>query len=325
MKKYNILVTGIGAIIGYGIINSLKKSRHDVNIVGMDIYDDAIGQEWCDSFEQSILAISADFPSFLKKIIQKHEIDLVIPGIEQDINAMLRGYDHFKRLKVKFALNKHELIRLFGDKWETYKFFHERSFKMIKTFIDGRFEDLKKELGLPFLMKPRRFYASKGIVKIECEEDYCYWQAKMGDNFMVQQIVGDPDNEFTVAVFGTGDGGYSDIIALKRKLGPDGATAKAKTVEEGALDEYIGGLCEASKPLGPTNIQVMRHEQEYLLLEINPRISSTTSIREAFGYNEAEMCIDYYLESKVPHRKKIVTGSAVRYIKDCIKYDSHNR
>lgn len=45
-----ILVTGVGAIIGYGIIRSLHVSQYPVKIVGMDIYSDAIGQKWCDVF-----------------------------------------------------------------------------------------------------------------------------------------------------------------------------------------------------------------------------------------------------------------------------------
>ena len=41
-SKVNVLVTGIGAIIGYGIIKSLRVSGLNVNIVGMDIYRDAV-------------------------------------------------------------------------------------------------------------------------------------------------------------------------------------------------------------------------------------------------------------------------------------------
>ena len=47
----NVLVTGVGAIIGYGIINSLKmQNEYPIRIVGMDIYDDAYGQFLCDKF-----------------------------------------------------------------------------------------------------------------------------------------------------------------------------------------------------------------------------------------------------------------------------------
>ncbi len=56
------------------------------------------------------------------------------------------------------------------------------------------------------------------------------------------------------------------------------------------------------------------------LLEINPRISSSTSIRTAFGYNECAMAVEYYLEGKTPKQPVIRPGRAVRYTEDLIFY-----
>ena len=61
---YTILVTGVGAVIGYGIVRSLRASKFPVRIVGMDIYADAVGQRWCDVFEQ---AVRADDPRYPEK------------------------------------------------------------------------------------------------------------------------------------------------------------------------------------------------------------------------------------------------------------------
>ena len=326
MKKYNILVTGVGAIIGYGIIKCLRRSKYkdSIRIIGIDIYSDAVGRNWCDDFQQGILAMDDAFPDFLKGVIKNYNINLVIPGIEQDIESITNHFHTFLSLDTLFVLNRPELIRLCNDKWETFLFFRDENVDMIKTYIDGDFESLKDDLGLPFLLKPRCSYASKGIQKIESYADYYYWKDKLGNNFMVQQIVGTDESEYTVGAFGLGDGTYSDIIVLKRKLAVDGATAKATVVQKPELDKYIERLCRMTKPIGPTNYQIRYHEGYYLLLEINPRVSASTSIREAFGYNEAEMCIEYFLEGKIPHKRKIRSGSAVRYIEDFIKYDSNH-
>ena len=325
MKKYNILVTGVGAIIGYGIIKCLRRSKYKDHIllIGIDIYGDAVGRNWCDHFQQGVLAMDDAFPEFLKEVIKNYNIDLVIPGIEQDIESITNHFYIFSDLGVSFVLNMPELIRLCNDKWETFLFFKNEQVDMIKTYIDGDFNRLKCELGLPFLLKPRRSYASKGIQEIESATDYYYWKDKLGNNFMVQQIVGSYESEYTVGAFGLGDGTHSDIIVLKRKLAVDGASAKATVVQEPELEKYVEKLCRITKPIGPTNYQVRYHEGSYLLLEINPRISASTSIREAFGYNEAEMCIEYFLEGKIPDKRKMHSGSAVRYIEDFIKYDSN--
>ena len=62
---YTVLATGVGAIIGYGVVRSLRKSRFAVRIIGMDIYPDAAGQQWCDVFEQAVRADDPNYPGHL--------------------------------------------------------------------------------------------------------------------------------------------------------------------------------------------------------------------------------------------------------------------
>ncbi len=75
-----VLVTGVGAIIGYAIIRSLRSLDQDIHIVGTDIYSDAVGQFWCDSFLQATPAASETYPEFLAETIQKYDINLVFLG-----------------------------------------------------------------------------------------------------------------------------------------------------------------------------------------------------------------------------------------------------
>ena len=56
------------------------------------------------------------------------------------------------------------------------------------------------------------------------------------------------------------------------------------------------------------------------LLEINPRISASTSIRSAFGYNESIMAVEYFAEGKIPGQPDIKKGTAIRYTEDFIFY-----
>jgi carbamoyl-phosphate synthase large subunit len=150
-----------------------------------------------------------------------------------------------------------------------------------------------------------------------------YWKEQLGYNFMVQEIVGDEENEYTVAAFGFGDGTCGQKLILQRKLSGEGATAKARVVSIPELDSMVDDLAAHFKPVGPTNFQFRHHLNRFLLLEINPRISSSTSLRAAFGYNEAEMCVEYYLEGRRPIERSIRSGRAVRYIEDLVTYDSH--
>lgn len=320
MKKYTILVTGVGAIIGYGIINSIRKSRYDVKIIGMDIYDDAIGKEWCDEFVQAPLAYSDMYLDFFINIIEKYNIDLVMFGTEQEIYRLNSYKTKLGGIYNKLVINNDVILQLSIDKWRTYQFLIENHFEAIPSYIDGEYEKLKESLGSPFLLKPRSSYASKGIVKIENETDFNYWRPKAKEQFMVQEIVGDNEHEYTVAIFGFGNGESTRPIVMKRKLSQEGATVKASVEMIPELELLVSRLTHLLKPIGPTNYQFRYHKEKYLLLEVNPRISSSSSIRTAFGYNEVEMCIQFFCEGKRPEVDDIKRGVAIRYISDCIKY-----
>ena len=217
------------------------------------------------------------------------------------------------------------MIKLAEDKWDTACFLKENGLNYIPGSITAGFEEAKEEFGLPLLMKPRRSYASKGIQKVSTKEEFDSWKKEYSEMFMVQKLIGDDEHEFTAATFGFGDGTCIQPIVMRRKLSKAGATDKAIVESVPELDKEIYSITKALKPLGPTNFQFRYHEGKYLLLEINPRISSSTSIRTAFGYNEAEMCIEYFVEGKKPESRKLRTGKAYRYIADAVEYnDSDN-
>ncbi len=310
----NILVTGVGAIIGYGIIKSLRsQTDHEVKIIGMDIYDDAYGQFLCDKFYVAERADSPNYLSFINALIEKEDIALIVPGIEQD---MYRLHELRKKVLTKVVLNNDLLISLSKDKLETFRFFKEKGVNVIPTLFEESYDQCVAKLGNPFLLKPRTSYASKGIHKIYSEEEFRFYNKHPEDN-ICQRIIGTDSSEFTVAVFGKGDGTYADYIILRRKLAQTGATDKATTVlYDKALMEYVDKICEITKPYGPTNIQLRKDGDEVYLLEINPRISSACSLRAYLGYNDPLKCIELYLYNRhvAPVEKKEM--HAVRFIDD---------
>lgn len=318
MKEYNVLVTGVGAIIGYGLINSLKKSKYKVKIIGMDIYDDAYGKNICDEFIHAIPAKQDEYPDFLKNIIIEKNIDLVMFGTEQEIYRLINEEKRMGEIYKKLVLNNKDILRMSNDKWETYIFQQNNGIEAIPTYIVGEYEELSEKLGVPFLLKPRKSYASKGIETINNEEEFNFYKKRAAEQFMVQEIIGDIEHEYTAAVFGFGDGKSTKPIILKRKLSQEGSTVKAEVIVDTKLDEHIKNLVEKLKPIGPTNFQYRFCNEKYFLLETNPRISSSTSLRTEFGYNEAEMCIEYFVENKLPKDRVILKGKAVRYIADYI-------
>lgn len=318
-----VMVTGTGAIIGYGVLRSLRMARPSVRLVAADISCDAVGQHWADAFEMAPLTASSDYAEWLRQCIKRHAVDFLIPGIEQDVHCYAAEPYIFRDLPVCVALNRSELIRLCRDKWHMYEALRDaNSEASIPSRIEGEFDELAAEFGLPFLLKPRVGYASKGLVRVFKREDFLYYQHRFGTDLIAQPIVGTDDEEYTVGVFGNGQGQILASITLQRRLSLEGATSKATVRHLPDLDLVTTNLCAYFRPRGPTNFQFRRDSGGWRLLEINPRISSSTSLRAAFGYNEADLCLRYYLEGESVQQPEIRIGHAVRYIADFISFDN---
>lgn len=321
-RSINVLVTGVGAIIGYGIIKSLRESGLSVHIIGMDIYTDAVGQHWCDEFIQAKYAVDPDYIQFLLDVIHTRKIDIVFFGTEQEIYRADKARNELGEEVQKLVLNRSEVLTLSKDKWATREFLLANGLgdMAIPSVIEGEYDCIAVAFGPEFLLKPRTSYASKGIAKVSDAETFHFHKKRMGQNFMAQKLVGDAEHEYTVGTFCLGDGTYSSLIALKRKLSQEGATAKAEVFHDPLLIEAVNRLCMALSPIGPTNFQFRLDGEHYLLLEVNPRISSSTSIRAAFGYNEAKMCVHYFLDHKVIV-PVVRFGKAIRFIDEVLTYD----
>ena len=320
MRRYNILVTAVGAIVGYGIIASLRQSGFDVHIIGCDIFEDAVGQYFADEFIAAVPAADENYPCFLKKLIDEKKIDLVLFGIEQEISAVYSRMDEFGGYEGKLVINNPDILPLCDDKWLTFRWLKDNGLGQyaIDSVISGEYEELSERFGLPFLIKPRISRAGKGIASISSGDDFSFYRRKAGNGFMAQRIVGDISHEYTVGVFGLGDGSFVNEIILRRTLSQEGATAKAWVTEDAGIQIAVDEITKKLKPLGPTNYQFRRQDERIYLLEINPRISSSTSIRSAFLYNEAKMCIEYYLEGRIPEISTVKKGKAIRYISDMV-------
>lgn len=321
-----VLITGVGAIMGYGMLRSIRKSHPNIKLIGTDIYLDAVGQAWSDVFIRAPMTSDENYMEWLYDVVCKHKVDLVIPGIEQDVHKLAEEISNIEKYPCVFAINNISLIELTKDKL----FMHDKLLELndpsrILSLTSGSFEKLSTILGLPFILKPRRGYASKGLVRIQNYEDFAIYESKLGNELIAQPIIGTDDEEYTVGAFGDGLGGISTSITLKRKLAKDGSTASAIITNSKELDLVVQRLCKYFNPIGPTNLQFRKDDNNWKLLEINPRVSSTTSIRSAFGFNEAAMCIDFYLYGKTIENIKIKSeGFAIRFIEDYIVYDRNN-
>ena len=146
MRQYRIMVTAVGAVVGYGMVESLRRSKYDCYILGTDIFEDAVGQYFCDEFVQATPAADPHYLDFLKKTIDDYKIDLVLFGIEQELLVVARAGDQLNGYHDKLAVNPPELTEICNDKYKTYNCFKNKGI----FFGSSNFVSIK---GIPLFLK----------------------------------------------------------------------------------------------------------------------------------------------------------------------------
>ncbi|WP_299534774.1 ATP-grasp domain-containing protein [Ulvibacterium sp.] len=317
----NIWVTGASSLIGYGILKSIRSTKKPYRLIGTTIHKDSIAPAFTDICIKAPFSGTDGYIDWVISVIKDHNIDLVIPSFEEDVFFLTDHREQIESTGAKLVLNTQDLVCLCKDKWEFYQVLENSACPhVIPSSLSSEFRELESKFGLPLLLKPRRGNASKGIVRVLKEEDFELHKGQIGKNLMVQPLIGKDDEEFTTSAFCDGKGGYYAIITLKRELSKGGYTNLAEVVDNNQIKAAVRNICKILKPIGPTNFQFRIHNGAVYLLEINPRFSSSTSMRYAFGYNDALMSIEYFLDEKIPGQPKIRNGKAIRYIEDYIVY-----
>ena len=316
-----ILVSGASGVVGYGILDSLRHKK-ELRLVGTTIYSRSVAPAFCDVFEKLPKTSEPNYLQVLTGILKKHNVNMIIPGIEDDMIFWNNHREELHKTDVFPLLNKSELIMLCTDKWKFYEKLKETVVAKyaIPTYISKDFDTLP----VPFLIKPIRGFGSKGIVKINDIESFDKYKNEIGNIYIMQPIIGNEEEEYSISAFFDKSSNMLDCLSLKRKLSSEGFTQTAEAVFDERWEKAILEFADIFKPVGPTNFQFRLTEEGPKLLEINPRISSATSIRAAFGYNESVMSVEYFLNNIMIHKTEKKKGYAVRYTAEKVFYDSNN-
>ncbi len=313
------MVSGASGVVGYSCLKALK-SVNKYYLIGTSIYDSDVAKKFCDLFLMAPHTESNNYLDWLGRIIIDYGIDLIIPGIEIDLYKWNKIRSRINEWGAKAILNSSQLIELCQDKW----FFYEKVKRIdesiwIPTILPCDYRVAKKILGSEMVIKPRRGYGSIGVYYASDEKEYIFY--KKNDSIIQKKIFGE---EYTVGAFYDRNSDLCTYISLERKLGRGGFTEFAETNDHPQLEPVISKLGKELKAIGITNYQFINDRGNLKLLEINPRISSSTSIRTLLGYNECDMGVRFMLWNELPGVIKLKKGRVTRYIEEIVVNDRNH-
>lgn len=307
-KKVNILVTGVGGDIGYGVLNCLKNINYHNKLVGCDINEYSIGRPQVDFFYMVPKTVQENkYIETILNISMKHDIDYIIPTSENEIKTYDKHRETFYSKGIQLLVNDSKILKIFLDKYETIQFFKNNNIPYPNTIS---LNEYKNEFKFPVVLKLRNSAGSKGVFVANDQIDIDYYKEKY-DDILVQEMIGDSNNEYTIGVFS--DGYTIRSIAFQRYLGYGSLSRQVKLIYDHKIDKLVNHIVNSINLKGCINIQVRKNDNgDYIPFEINPRLSSTVEFRHFFGFEDIRWWLDLYLGNKNSYEMKYTSGIGVR-------------
>ena len=321
-----ILVTGVGSLLGQGILKSIQSSTLDCNVTGTDYFSSAIGLYWVDKgyILPDILKpdiSESQWIDALVNVIDQEEIDLVLPGLDFEIPILARNKSIIeKQTKTILLVSPENVVRVGDDKWKTVNYLKNNSFSYPNSSLPDTLENFTLSNSFPFIVKPRFGHTSENVFLVNNNNELNV-ALKACDKPIIQEYLGSPEQEYTCGATFI-DNEILTLISLRRTL-KNGNTQQAFCERTDEIDEYIKKLTLSIKPYGPINFQLRLTNRGPVVFEINPRFSGTTPIRAMFNVNEVEAVIRKLTGSKFKSTYKEKEGVVIRYFEN--QYISRNK
>lgn len=314
MKKYIIGISCIGSGVGQSVINSIKLSSLPIKTVGFGNNPFAYGAYDCDVYDYIPDIYDPGYLDFLIKKYHKHKIDLLIPGLDDEVMIYAENEEKLKKAGVNAIFSKKELVYICRHK--------NLMIKKLNNFFVNSYEkkDIlknikQKQIKLPIIAKPLSGSASRGIKIINKLDDLM----EINDNnYIFQELAiplkNDPNYSFFINQIKKGINPQVAEISIQivcdKKGNLIGRTSTYNKLNNGVpievlpldhplIDEVINLFVPELVKLGlrgPINIQGRITENGFKIFEINPRFTGITGLRALMGFNEVESCIRSWLK-----------------------------
>lgn len=316
MKK--VLVTGIGDAMGIAVIKALCCHASGYLVYGGDADPLAPGL-FDNRLQESVLLPKAKDPGYKETILSyccDKSIDVFIPCSEAEIIEISRFREEFDSIKTKVLVPDYETLMKAADKSLTCQLAQRHGIPYPKTVAVRResfhvdMESVLAQMDFPLIVKPCRSQGAKGIEYVYQPSALAFELDRLLDKYgklLVQELI--PGKQGSMYLFGTVTDRTHQCKAvfnsrsLKTKFEFGGPAIAGESVRNERLTELGKRMVDAlERWVGPLMIEFMLdpRDQEFKLIEINPRLWGYNYLATAAGINFPKLVVDLALGESVP-------------------------
>src|SRR2546421_9278547 len=216
-----VLITGVGGgSVGRQIMKSLYLKNHPYHIIGTDITRNSVGLQEADKAYLVPSAEKSDYISEILKICKKERVRFIAPGTDGELLSITSQMKNFEKLGIDVLANPYQLVKLCLDKGDLFNFLKQRNIKVPDYQVIYSVKDLKP-MKYPAVIKPASGGGSRSVFIAESFQELKFFVKYLTSRkikVIVQEYIGDYDQEYTVGVLRLNNGKIKRSIAMKRDL-----------------------------------------------------------------------------------------------------------
>ncbi len=330
--KYTIAVTGLNAIDspgpGLAVIRALRDAvSFDVRIIGLSYEALEPGiymHEYVDKTYQVPYPTAGQDVLFerFKYINSVENIDFLFPNFDAELFNYISIKEKLENeLGIKMSLPTQKQFEA-RHKVNLYEYGKEHNIKVPfakMVFSIAEIPPIAKEMGYPLVIKGKFYDAKIAHTAEQAQSHFNKISAEWGLPVLVQEFV--HGSEVNVCGIGNGEGVTLGAVPMRKLYITDKGKAWAGiTLDDEKLLQITNELVKNTNWNGPFELEFMKtNEDEYYLIEINPRFPAWCYLTVGAGQNQIEALVNHEMGKEViPFEKYEVGKMFIRYSHDMI-------
>jgi len=331
-KKLIIVVTGLNAIDspwpGISVIRGLLEAKtFEARIIGFAYESLEPGIYMHDLVHKTY---NIPYPSSgteallhrLEYIHEQEKIDVIIPNFDAELFSFIKLEKKLKNMGIHTFL---PTLPQFEErhKWDLYEFGQKYGITVPKSktlFNISEINTLTPEFSYPLVVKGKYYEAGIAYSPEHARNYFSKISAKWGLPIIIQEFIDGTEYNLT----GLGDGKGNSIAAVpmrKQYITDKGKAWGGISIAEPRMMELNSNFIKKTKWRGGYELELMKSEadNEFYLLEINPRMPAWIYLAVGVGQNIPEALVRLALGEEVePYTEYAVGKMFVRYSYDMI-------
>lgn len=332
IPTYTIAVTGLNAIDspgpGLAVIRALREAQSfNVRIIGLSYETLEPGiymHEFVDKTYQVPLPGAGQEILFERfaYINEAEKLDFLIPNFDAELYNFIKLEKRFlDELGIRMVLPEIDQFEA-RHKVNLYEYGEKHGIPVPKAkmiFNTAEIKGIEEEYDYPMVVKGKFYDAKIAYSNEQAASHFNKISAQWGLPVLIQEFV--RGSEVNVCGVGDGKGNALGAIPMRKLYITDKGKAWAGiTLEDEKLLELTRELMAATKWKGPFELEFIKTvEDEYYLIEINPRFPAWCYLAVGAGQNQVEAMINLGMGREVEPMTEYEVGKMfIRYSYDMI-------